>query len=203
MIKLAAIAMFVPLVACVDTTPQTADQPSTIDVARHSNGGDCTLPPLPEDSEYVFWRGRTEKLRFPGFYSPQAETFFIWNVGTSLQHNVAYPDPHHSQLYAVFAPGPPGSTHHVAGQDNFDHYHISAQGPGLRTYDVYLVFPGPNFDAATWDSPTSVEGMNAAIAAGQLGAPLLSTQAGFDPLVLKVPVRPARGCGCDHDGDDN
>src|SRR6185503_17832438 len=132
------------------------------------------LPPIGEDQEYAFFNGKTFTLRFPGFFTPQAETFFIWNLGTTIQHGAPYPSNSHAKLYGVFAPGPTGSTHHVDGQNAFDHYHIITKNGGPHTFDVFLVFPGPNF--------------NPAIAAGVLAAPITTTAAGFGPLVIRVPV---------------
>src|ERR1041384_578616 len=40
------------------------------------------LPEQPEDTEYAFFNHQVFTFTFPGFNSPQAETFFIWNLGT-------------------------------------------------------------------------------------------------------------------------
>jgi len=146
------------------------------------------LPAIGADQEYSFFAGLPFKFKFPGFFSPQAETFFIWNFGTSIQHNATYPSSSHGRLYGVFAPGPAGSVHHVDGQDGFDHYHIMSQGPGTRTFDVFLVFPGPKFNPATFIAPRSELAMNISIAFGILAAPITTTDAGFGPLVFTVPV---------------
>lgn len=153
-----------------------------------ARAGSGQLPDLPPNLEYVFYNGRTGLMGFPGYFSSTAETFFIWNLGWTIQHDAPYPSPDHGKLYGVFAPGPGGATHHVDGQDAFDHYHIVNQGTGIRTFDVWLVFPGPNFDAATYKPVRSEAAMNAQIAAGILAAPITTTAAGFDQLVLRVPV---------------
>jgi hypothetical protein len=89
-----------------------SSQPSMI-VADHASCGQTSLPELSEDQEYSFFRDRTFTFRFPGFFTPQAETFFIWNFGTSIQHDAPYPSSSHGKLYGVFAQGPAGATHHV------------------------------------------------------------------------------------------
>jgi hypothetical protein len=165
-----------------------AAQPAT-SVADQASCVHQTFPPLSEDQEYAFFRDQPFTFRFPGFFSAQAETFFIWNLGTSIQHNAPYPSTSHAKLYAIFAPGPPGTTHHVDGQDNFDHYHIITAGQGTQTFDVFLVFQGPNFNAATFPVPLSEREMNAAVAAGILNPPETTTAAGFGPLVIQVPVK--------------
>jgi len=136
----------------------------------------------------MFFENDVFTLRFPGFFTPQAETFFIWNLGTTIQHDAPYPSNRHGKLYGVFAPGPAGATHHVEGQDGFDHYHLGTQGEGRRTFDVFLVFPGPNFNAATWRPVLNERALNRAVAAGILNAPITTIAAGFDQLVIKVPV---------------
>ncbi|MEO7736142.1 MAG: hypothetical protein ABIY55_34610 [Kofleriaceae bacterium] len=165
----------------LDTDPASAHAEADLNHA-------FALPAIGADQEYSFFAGLPFTFRFPGFFTPQAETFFIWNFGTSIQHNAPYPSSSHGRLYGVFAPAPAGSLHHVAGQDGFDHYHIMSQGPGTRTFDVFLVFPGPNFNAATFIAPRSEFAMNISIAFGVLAAPITTTDAGFGPLVFTVPV---------------
>lgn len=166
---------------------QPSSQPST-GVAQ-ADWRSTSLPPLPEDEEYAFFRDQPFTIQFPGFFTPQAETFFLWNFGTSIQHDAPYPSSSHGKLYALFAPGPAGATHHVDGQDSFDHYHIITQEEGLRTFDVFLVFPGPKFNPATFVAPLSERELNAAVAAGVMSPPLTTTAAGFGPLVIQVPVQ--------------
>lgn len=193
------------LAGCLDNAaddPQLPDEDDASSFAA-TDFGAHPLPPIGADQEYGFLNGHTFTFRFPGFFTPQAETFFIWNLGTSIQHNAPYPSNTHGKVYGVFAPGPAGSTHHVVGQDGFDHYHILTQGQGTHTFDVFLVFPGPNFNAATFHAPLSEHDMNTAIAAGILGAPLTTVQAGFDPLVFKVPVTKVKDHGHGHDDDDD
>ena len=66
------------------------------------------------------------------------------------------------------------------------------RGEGTQTFDVFLVFPGPNFNAATFRAPLSERDINAAVGAGILNAPITTTAAGFGPLVIRVPVREVR-----------
>jgi hypothetical protein len=178
-------------VGCVDAPPDATARPAAVSQTAQNCEQSATLPELPEGQEWVFYKERARVMSFPGANSPQAETFFIWNFGTAIQHGAPYPSDAHGKLYAVFAQGPAGATHHVPGFDQFDHFHIISQGVGTRTLDALLVFPGPNFNPATYDPALSVKEMNKQIAAGILGAPLLSTQAGFDPLVLTVPITKA------------
>ncbi len=190
MLKLfAALLIAGPLTACaVDSVDPAAGTDSSFPTADPATKLPDPLPPLGADQEYGFFQGQTFTFNFPGFFTPQAETFFIWNLGTSIQHGAPYPSNDHGRLYAVFAPGPAGSTHHVAGQDGFDHYHVMSQNAGTRTFDVFLVFPGPNFNAATFDAPLSEHDINKAVDDGVLAAPITTTAAGFGPLVITVPV---------------
>jgi len=190
MLKLLSAVLAISLAACVtgDATSIDDSPPGADFTAEQAAQAPATLPAIGQDQEYAFFQNHTYTFRFPGFFTPQAETFFIWNFGTSIQHNAPYPSGSHGKLYGVFAPGPAGATHHVDGQDGFDHYHVMSQGEGLRTFDVFFVFPGPSFNAATFVPPRSERDLNAAISAGVLGAPLTTTAAGFGPLVIKVPV---------------
>jgi hypothetical protein len=147
------------------------------------------LPEQPEDTEYAFFNHQVFTFTFPGFDSPQAETFFIWNLGTTIQHGAPYPSNKHDKMWGIIAPGPPGGTHHVEGQPDFDHYHLINKGAGTRTFDVFLVFQGPNFDLATWVPPLNEQELNAAIAAGKLGPVTLTTAVVGEPLVIKEKIK--------------
>jgi hypothetical protein len=68
------------------------------------------LPEQPEDTEYAFFNHQVFTFTFPGFSSPQAETFFIWNLGTSIQHGAPYPSSKHNKMWGIIAPGPAGGT---------------------------------------------------------------------------------------------
>jgi hypothetical protein len=189
--KIFAAILAMPLLGCAtgdSTSIDDSTTPAPSSTSDHAVAVPASLPAIGADQEYAFFQNHTDTFQFPDFFTPQAETFFIWNLGTSIQHNAPYPSNSHGRLFAVFAPGPAGSTHHVDGQDGFDHYHIISQSEGLRTFDVFLVFQGPNFNAATFTAPLSESSMNAAVTAGVLNAPLTTTAAGFGPLVIKVPV---------------
>ncbi|MEO7730517.1 MAG: hypothetical protein ABIY55_06055 [Kofleriaceae bacterium] len=187
----AALLLAGPLTACATT--DAPDSESDFPVSDQASKPSQPLPPIGADQEYSFFQGQTHTFSFPGFFSPQAETFFIWNFGTTIQHGAPYPSSDHGRLYGVFAPGPAGATHHVDGQDGFDHYHVMSQNAGTRTFDVFLVFPGPSFNAATFDAPLSEHDINDAVAAGVLAAPITTTAAGFGPLVITVPVTKLKG----------
>lgn len=187
---LAAILLASPVVACA-TDPSDATDATDSEVAAVSSVSqhcDSSLPPIGEDQEYVFFQGQALTMQFPGYFSPQAETFFIWNFGTAIQHDAPYPSSSHGRLYAIFAPGPDGAEHEVEGQPNYNHYHVISQNAGTRTLDLYVVFPGPNFNPATFDPPLSEHALNAAVSAGVLAPPATTVDAGFGPLVIKVPV---------------
>ena len=147
------------------------------------------LPEQPEDTEYAFFNHQVFTFKFPGFNSPQAETFFIWNLGTSIQHGAPYPSSTHDKMWGIIAPGPPGGTHHVEGQDGFDHYHLINKGAGTRTFDVFLVFQGPNFNLATWVPPLNETELNQRVSSGQLGPIQLTTDLNFPPLVIKEKIK--------------
>ena len=167
-------------------------------------------PPGPDDeAEAVYFRGGQCHMVFRNVSSPAAETFFIWNLGVDgVLEEEPYPTRSRANLYAVFAPGAPDSVHHVDGQDAFDHYHIVDAAPGERrhgpgrydgTWDVFLVFPGPGFEPATYQAARSVHEMYAQIRDGILGPVLKTTEAGFAPLVLHAEIFDE--CHDDRDGD--
>jgi hypothetical protein len=193
MLKIFAALLAIPLAGCLTGDSSTDDSPLNAPDDIEALHGSLDLPEIGADQEYAFFNGKPYTFRFPGFFSPQAETFFIWNLGTSIQHDAPYPSNTHDKVYGVFAPGPPGVTHHVDQQDGFDHYHIITAAQGTHTFDVFLVFQGPNFNAATFRAPLSEREMERSIAAGILAAPVTTTDAGFDQLVFRVPVSKVRG----------
>ena len=144
-------------------------------------------------SEPIYYKDQLCTINFYGTNSPDAQTFFIWNLGVgSWLQDATYPTDARPDLYAVFAPAPADATHHVDGYDQFDHYHITSSGPGEAgydtTWDVWLVFPGPNFNAATYQAATSYDAFQAQVASGVLGQPIKTTDAGFQPLVLRTAI---------------
>jgi hypothetical protein len=182
----AAILLVGPLAACVtDATDSTDETESAISTASSAAKHCDSLPPIGEDQEYVFFNGQPYTMKFPGYFSPQSETFFIWQFGTAIQHDAPYPSSSHGRLYAIFAQGPAGAEHDVEGQPAYNHYHIITEGSGTRTLDVFLVNPGPNYNPATFDAPLSEHALNEAVV---LAAPAPTTALGLGPLVIKVPV---------------
>jgi hypothetical protein len=155
-------------------------------------------PPGPDDAqEAVYFDDNQCHIVFRNLSAPEAETFFIWNLGVNgVLQEEPYNTPERADLYAVFAPAPANATHHVDGHDDFDHYHIVEWSPDDPddnntydgTWDVFLVFPGPNFDPATYQVAKSVNRMNQQISAGILGPITPTPDAGFDPLVLNSEI---------------
>ena len=170
------------------------------------NGGGHVTPPGPDDvPEALYFDGGQCHMVFRNVSSPQAEVFFIWNLGINgVLQEEPYPTTRRANLYAIFAPSPADAVHHVDGQDQFDHYHIVDAAPhghghfdfdsshgGPRydgTWDVFLVFPGPNFNAATYKVAKTVDKMNKQIRDGILGPITKTNDAGFDPLVLNAEI---------------
>lgn len=136
-------------------------------------------------TEPAAYNGRVCELRFPGTPSQTSEFYAIWNLGHGIldvPFNTARPD-----LYAVL----PGTMHTDPNHPELNHDHIVSAAPGVpgynATWDVWLVVPGPHFDAATYAAPRSVESMMDLIARGVLAGPLSFSQAGFGPdLVLRA-----------------
>lgn len=191
---------FSPLaLTCMFAACGVADATSDESEAIHGGRPDVP-PPGPDDTtEAVYFRGNQCHMVFRDVSSPEAETFFIWNLGVDgIIDEAPYPTQQRANLYAVFAPGPPDSIHHVDGEDDFDHYHIvdaaphrHSRPPGQRydgTWDVFLVFPGPRFDAATYRAARSVREMKQQIRDGILGPIMTTTDAGFDQLVLHAEI---------------
>ena len=139
-------------------------------------------------TEPAAYEGRICELRFPGTPSRTAEFFVIWNLGHAIldvPFNTARPD-----LYAVI----PGTMHRDPQHPELDHDHIVSAAPGVpgydATWDVWVVVPGPQFNAATYQAPRSTEAMFALIGQGVLAGPLSFSQAGFGrDLVLRAPLR--------------
>lgn len=138
-------------------------------------------------TEPAAYNGRICELRFPGTPSRTSEFFVIWNLGHGIldePFNTARPD-----LYAVL----PGTMHRDPEHPELDHDHIVSHAPGVpgydATWDVWVVVPGPQFDAATYQAPRSTEAMFALIDRGVLAGPLSFSQAGFGrDLVLRAPL---------------
>jgi hypothetical protein len=132
---------------------------------------------------------------FPGGLTPESDIYAIWAVGTDGIVDAPYNTDARPDLYAVFGTSPQGlENHHVDGYDQFDHYHVidskKAKGDLKQdTWDLLTVWPGPNFDPATYESAKSVEEMFDQIDAGVLAGPLTLPEVGFPELVLYSPVK--------------
>ncbi len=137
-------------------------------------------------TEPAAYNGRICELRFTGTPSQTSEFYAIWNLGHGIldvPFNTARPD-----LYAII----PGTMHTDPNHPELNHDHIVSAAPGVPgydgTWDVWLVVPGPNFNAATYTAPRSVASMMDLIARGVLAGPMSFSQAGFGPdLVLRAP----------------
>jgi hypothetical protein len=181
------------LIGCAFETEEPEDDDIAFGGGEQDLGGDVP-PPGPDDAqEAVYYNNDQCHIVFRNLSSPEAETFFIWNLGVNgVLQEEPYPTLLRPDLYAVFAPAPPDATHHVDGHDDFDHYHIVSVSPDrLRydgTWDVFLVFPGPNFDPATYQVAKSVLKMKKQIHDGILGPITPTPDAGFDPLVLNAEI---------------
>jgi len=157
---------------------------------------DVRINPARDATEAVFVNGRRCTMVFPGGLTPQTQTYVIWPVGTHGIVNAPYNTPRRPNLYAVFANGPlvdQQDIHHVDGFEAFDHSHIAENPPcdddvENTKWDVLGLFPGPNFNAATYRPARSVRAMLAQPAAGILGPVQTLPEAGFPELVLFAPV---------------
>lgn len=142
--------------------------------------------------EPAYVNGVKCQLVFPGGLTAQTEVYMIWAVGTNGIVNTTY-NTSRPNLYGVFGTGAAaGDNHHVDGFSQYDHYHLLDNNHGTdvdnKVWDLMAVFPGPNFDPATYTTAHSVTEMKAQQAAGVLGPTLLTTDIGFPPAVLYAPV---------------
>jgi hypothetical protein len=182
--------------ACCILGEDTPDEDEDLALGPGPGGGPRVAPPGPDDvPEALYFDNKLCHMVFRNVSSPAAEVFFIWNLGVDgVRQESPYPTNARRNLYAVFAPSPANAVHHVDGQDQFDHYHIVDASPDARhsgydgTWDVFLVFPGPNFNAATYQVAKTVDAMNRQIRDGILGPITKTTDAGFDPLVLHAEI---------------
>jgi hypothetical protein len=178
--------VFVSLVAgCGVDTADTED----IGVATTGVRIDLTT----DDVEPAYANGTLCKLVFKGALTPDTQLYLIWAVGTRGIVDTAY-DTRRPNVYAIFGTGRPAfETHHVNGFDQFDHTHVldaprNATQVDNTVWDLLVLFPGPNFDPATYVTPKSVAQMNAHSAAGILSPVMTLPEAGFPEVVLRIPV---------------
>ena len=193
--RLTSCAMFVALSAALAGSlaacgVDTAADPATTDLIS-----DLKFNPATDGTEPVFVNGALCTQIFPGSLTPQTQTYVIWPIGTQGIVNAPYNTPERPNLYAVFGTTAPLSvSHHVDGFDQFDHYHI-AENPGRSTkvdntrWDVLGLFPGPNYNPATYVAARSTAEMFAQSAAGILTPVMTLPEAGFPPLVLFTPIQ--------------
>lgn len=145
---------------------------------------------FPPDSviESVMINKHTCGIVFHGIHDPAADTLAIWTVGVdSIYRDLPYPTDDRPNFYAIFTPSNPTLNHSVPGQEAFDHYHIadrSSVDTDDDLVDPFIVNPGPNYDAATYQVARSVNEMNDQIAAGVLAQPLTLVDAGLGPVVF-------------------
>jgi hypothetical protein len=176
--------------ACaMDPTDSTDPTDDTLDVGtidRHVN-------PTKDLLEPAFVNGKLCQMDFIGGLTAQTQVYQIWAVGThGIVANQTY-NTRRPNFYAVFGTNAAGNvTHHVDGFNQFDHYHVVENAHGTEVdntiWDLFAVFPGPNYDPATYQPAKSVREMEQQIAAGVLGPELTLQQAGFPPVVLFFPV---------------
>src|SRR5690242_14257502 len=150
------------------------------------------IDPKKDDVEPTYVSGTLCKLVFQGALTPQTQTYLIWAVGTRGIVNAPYNTPRRPNLYAIFGTARPAfETHHVDGFDQFDHYHV-AENPGQGTdvendtWDLLVLFPGPNFNQATYVSAKTPAQLKAQSDAGILSPIETLPEAGFPPVVLRV-----------------
>jgi hypothetical protein len=153
-----------------------------------------------DDVEPSYANGKLCKLVFKGALTPNTQMYLIWAVGTNGIVDTAY-NTRRPNIYAIFGTGRAAfETHHVNGFDQFDHTHIVDAPPRAdqidnTTWDLMVLFPGPNFNATTYVTPKNVSQMNALSAAGVLTRVMTLPEAGFPEVVLRIPVV----CPCDDD----
>jgi len=158
------------------------------------SASDVKINPTKDLTEPAFVNGRLCQMVFKGGLTPQTQVYQIWAVGTNGIVNAPYNTPGTPNLYAVFGTSAPASeTHHVDGFSQFDHYHVldgPAHGDDVEntTWDLLALFPGPNYNAATYHPASSVSEMLAQSSAGVLSPVMTAPQAGFPPVVLNFPV---------------
>lgn len=177
--------------ACADNSLNTASSAvSTPDVDFYQ-----VFPP-DNVIESIMINNKTCGIMFHGVHDPAADTLAFWTVGVdAIKRTVPYPSKR-PNFYAIFAPSNPTLNHTVPSFEAYDHYHVAdaaAVGTDDDLVDAFVVNPGPNFNAATYQIAHSVKEMNAQVAAGILSAPVTTIDAGFGPIVFHGQV----ACGED------
>jgi hypothetical protein len=182
--KLSLVLTMTALVGCGG--PVEEEELGTDVDALHSNGVceayESDFHPDCRSTECTWLNGKGWELIIPGTGKPDAETYAIWNLGSSINHNAQYDKAWRADLLMII----PGAEHTVPGVPDFDHDHIVSRR--ALTYDIFLVVPGPNFDPETYERPKSIEDHAELEAAGVLSPALRLPDAGFPPLVMNAPL---------------
>ena len=151
--------------------------------------GDIKVNPATDGTEPAYMNGKACKMVFPGALTPETDVYAIWALGTEGIVNTTYNTPKRPNVYAVFGTGPTAAeNHHVAGYDQYDHYHVLDNNPDNRKWDLLTLWPGPNFDPATYKSARSASELLAQSAAGVLSPVLSLPEVGFAPLVMYTAI---------------
>jgi hypothetical protein len=163
--------------ACVDTAVE----------GESASGSEVKYDPSRDLLEPSYVNGKLCKLDFVGALTAQTQVWQIWPLGTNGIVNAKY-NTERPNLYAIFGTGRPAyETHHVDGYDQFDHYHI-AENSADSKWDLLVLFPGPNFNPATYVTAKTPTEMRAQSAAGILTPVMTLPEAGFPELVLYAPI---------------
>ncbi len=159
-----------------------------------------TINPAKDGTEPAYYEDHLCKMVFPGALTASTETYAIWNIGTHGIVDAPYNTPQRHNLYAVFGTNAASfEVHHVAGFDQFDHYHVlqadrhvdeTENGVEVhnKTWDLLVLTPGPNFNLATYHTATSEAEVLAQSAAGILGPVSTPAIFGLPGLVLYSPI---------------
>jgi hypothetical protein len=190
------MTLAVVLVSLVTACGVDTAEPEDISVTTTDVRVDLTK----DDVEPAYANGKLCQLVFKGALTSNTQMYLIWAVGTRGIVDTAY-NTRRPNVYAIFGTGRPAfETHHVNGFDQFDHTHVLDAPPRAdqidnTVWDLLVLFPGPNFDPATYVTPKDVRQMNALSAAGVLTPVMTLPEAGFPEVVLRIPVN----CPCDDD----
>jgi hypothetical protein len=149
--------------------------------------GEVWVNPATDSTEPAFMNGRLCKMVFPGALTPETDVYAIWALGRDGIVDTTY-NTRRPNVFAVFVPVAASLTHHVAGYDQYDHYHVLDNVRDNRKWDLLTLWPGPNFDVATYRPAKSVPELMAQSAAGILSPVRTLPEIGFAPLVMYSPI---------------
>ena len=171
------------------------------DAGTSSTTSEIKVNPATDGTEPAYVDHQLCRMIFPGSLTPSTQTYAIWPIGTHGIVNTTY-NTDRPNLYAVFGTSAaPFDIHHVAGFDQFDHYHVfdnnqkhdDGDDDGEvhvknKVWDLMVLTPGPNFNLATYHTATSAAEVLAQSAAGILGPVSTPAIFGLPGLVLYAPV---------------